>query len=316
MKNLVVPLLGAVSIVSTGTVAWLLATPPSVDPRTVKLEAELQEARQTIAKLKADLASKTAAPAAIASSSGAASADPAAPGGASNPAVPAPPANFREMLKNPGMRTLIEQQQAAQIEIGYGKLFERLRLSPEEREHFKKLLTARQKVMTDIGLQMMDSNTTDQKRQELIAESERQQAAYTDTIKQFLNEQQDYAVFQSWERSLPERTTFDAIGRGLFNASAEPLSPEQEERLLNLMAETRASNSGPGINAQTNGDPSKVTEEMLNQQIEQVKARNQIILERASEFLTPGQLRTQQSYLDQALTLAKSGQWFLRGAGR
>lgn len=305
MKNIVVPILGAVSIVSTGALAWLLATPPSVDPRAVKLESELKEARQAIANLKAELARKPAAPAAP----GIASAPAPAPGPlATSPDAETPgKKNLREMFSTPEMRAVLDQQQAAQIELGYSQLFAQLNLAPEEREHFKKLLIARQKIQTDMSLQLLDPNLSEAKRQELIAEVKHQMSVYDTTIKSFLNDDNDFKNFHQWEATQPERTQFDTVGRSLFAASSEPLSQSQEQQLINLMAEARQSTGG-GLNDMTGTNPNNLTDEIIARHKEQSDALPRIVSERAEAagFLTPGQQQTLNSYLNQLRVMADS----------
>lgn len=306
MKNIVVPILGAVSIVSTGAVAWLLATPASVDPRATKLEADLKEARQTITSLKAELARKATAPAVVASAPATSVADPTP--GDTAPSSPGDQGDLRKMFSNPAMRAVLEQQQAAQVEVGYGRLFEHLQLTSEEREHFKKLLTGRQQLQTDLGLQLMDPNLTPEKRQELMTEAKNQLAVYDATIKKFLNDDNDYKTYRQWEDTQPERVQFDTIGRSLFASSSEPLSQPQEQQLINLMAEVRKSpNSIGGLNDQTGTDPTKLTDEMIAQQMQQIESNARIVSERAETFLSPGQQQTLKKYLEQMKTVSKSG---------
>lgn len=310
MKNIVVPILGAISIISTGAVAWLLATPPSVDPRASKLESELQEARQTIAKLKAELARKPVAETVVAASSAPTASDPAAP---TAPVMP----NMKERLSNPAMRQMIDSQQAAQVELGYGKLFEILRLSPEDKENFKKLLIARQKMQTDLSLQMMDPNLTPERRQQISDEAKQQASVYEATIKDFLNEAQDFQTFQEWDNTQPERTAFDTMGRNLFAASAEPLSGSQEQQLVSLMAEVRRSpDSIGGLNDQTGGDPSKVNDQVIQRQMEQLDTNHRIITERAGSFMTETQRQTLKTYLDQMKAITKNGMEMFRSANK
>ncbi|MEN3943602.1 hypothetical protein WJU23_20050 [Prosthecobacter sp. SYSU 5D2] len=314
MKNLLIPVLGAVSIISIGAVAWLLATPASVDPRSVKLESELQEARQTIAKLRAELARKPAAQPAS-TQLGSAATDSPAPATAATDSQ----GNLQEMLRTPAMRAVIDEQQAAQIEVGYAQLFEHLGLNPEERQNFKQLLTARQKALTDLSLQLMNPNLTPEQRQELIAEAKNQQSVYNASIQKFLNEPRDYQTFQQWEAVQPERTQYDTIGRSLFGASGEPLSPEQEQRLFTLMAQVRTSPSSVGgLNDQTGTDPNLLTDEVIAQQLRQIQDNHRIVAERAQEFLTAGQRQTLNSYLQQLEAMSRSSinvsKMILRGA--
>lgn len=323
MKNLIVPILGAVSIVSTGAVAWLLATPPSVDPRTVKLESELQEAKQTIARLKSELARKPAALSIGSSVTDGASSEPAASVAAPKPGANGvvPSGNLREMLTNPDMRKMLSEQQAAQIEVGFGQLFEELRLTPEERTNLKELLTSRQNIITDLSLQLMDPNLTPEKRKELMDEAKHQQSVYAASIREFLNSPEDWNKFVQWEDTMPERTYFNTMGRGLFNASSEPLSTPQEQQLLQLMAEVRKSPTAAApLNEMAGGDPSKITPEMIQQQIVQVESNNRIIREKAEAFMSPTQLTTLDNFLAQMKAMAqnsiRTSEMILRGASQ
>lgn len=323
MKNLIVPILGAVSIVSTGAVAWLLATPPSVDPRTVKLESELQEAKQTIARLKSELARKPASlpiGTGVADASGSEStASATAPKPGANGVVPS--GNLREMLTNPEMRKMLSEQQAAQIEVGFGQLFEELRLTPEERTNLKELLTARQNILTDLSLQLMDPNLSPEKRKELMDEAKHQQSVYAASIREFLNSPEDWNKFVQWEDTMPERTYFNTMGRGLFSASSEPLSGPQEQQLLQLMADVRKNPSATApLNELTGGDPSKLTPEMIQQQLVQIDSNNRIIRERAEAFMSPSQLTTLDNFLAQMRAVAqnsiRTSEMILRGVSQ
>ncbi|HRJ10110.1 MAG TPA: hypothetical protein PK490_18230, partial [Prosthecobacter sp.] len=55
MKNLLLVLIGLATLGSVLALAWVLGTPAAPDPRVAQLEAELKEARRTIATLKRDL---------------------------------------------------------------------------------------------------------------------------------------------------------------------------------------------------------------------------------------------------------------------
>lgn len=307
MKNIVIPILGAVSIVSTGAVAWLLASPPSVDPRLAKLESELKEARQTIAKLQGDLNKKSAATNLPITSTGNLTLNPTTPPtGAS--AAAGGPQNLSQVYSTPAMREVIDKQQAAQIEVGYAQLFEQLRLTPEEREHLKTLLTSRQKVLTDFNVQLLDPNLSPERRSQLINEARNQHSLYEATLKKFFNDDNDWNTFAHWENTQPERTQFNTVGRSLFNASSEPLSQTQEQQLIDLMAQVRMSpDSVGGINDQTGTDPNKLTDEVIARQLQQIETNQRLITERSQAFLTPAQQVTLQSYLTQMQAMAKSG---------
>ncbi len=302
MKNAALVLLGLTSAGSLLALAWVLGRSPEPDPRLAVLETELTEAKRTIASLKRELERRAERPA---PPPVAAAQAPAAPAAA--PASPSR-AGLREMMNAPGMREAMERQQALQIDIAYARLFDQLQLSPQEREHFKKLLVERQKTQTELSLKLMDDTLTSAQRQEIGEQIDRQRTAFDDTIRQFLNHDDDWQSFQHWEKTLPERSQYEMLGKGLFASSAEPLSAQQEQQLIDLMAEVRARpGSGGNLAGKTNLDPSLLTDDLVKRQLQQIEVNGRIVAERAAEFLTPAQLQTLKTYQEQTASMTKTG---------
>lgn len=302
MKHAALVLLGLTSAGSLLALAWVLGRSPEPDPRLAVLETELSEAKRTIASLKRELERRAEQPppAPVA----------AAPAPAAPAAAPAPTgrAGLREMMNAPGMREAMERQQALQIDIAYAKLFDQLQLSPQEREHFKKLLVERQKTQTELSLKLMDEKLTSAQRQEIGQQIDQQRTAFDETIRQFLNHDDDWQSFQHWEKTLPERTQYEMLGKGLFASSPEPLSAQQEQQLIDLMAEVRARpGSGGNLAGKTNLDPSLLTDDLIKRQLQQIEVNGRIVAERAAEFLSPAQLQTLKSYQEQTASMTKTG---------
>ncbi len=302
MKNAALVLLGLTSAGSLLALAWVLGRTPEPDPRLAVLETELTEAKRTIASLKRELERRAEQPppAPLA----------AAPAPAAPAAAPAPTgrAGLREMMNAPGMREAMERQQALQIDIAYARLFDQLQLSPQEREHFKKLLVERQKTQTELSLKLMDDKLTSAQRQAIGEQIDQQRTAFDDTIRQFLNHDDDWQSFQHWEKTLPERTQYEMLGKGLFASSPEPLSAQQEQQLIDLMAEVRARpGSGGNLAGKTNLDPSLLTDDLIQRQLQQIEVNGRIVAERAAEFLSPAQLQTLKSYQEQTASMTKTG---------
>jgi hypothetical protein len=303
MKHAALVLLGLTSAGSLLALAWVLGRSPAPDPRLAVLETELSEAKRTIASLKRELERRAEQP-------------PPAPVAAA-PALAAPAeaaaaatgkGGLREMMNAPGMREAMERQQALQIDIAYAKLFDQLQLSPQEREHFKKLLVERQKTQTELSLKLMDDKLTSAQRQAIGQQIDQQRTAFDETIRQFLNHDDDWQSFQQWEKTLPERTQYEMLGKGLFASSPEPLSTQQEQQLIDLMAEVRARpGSGGNLAGKTNLDPSLLTEELIKRQLQQIEVNGRIVAERAAEFLTPAQLQTLKAYQEQTASMTKTG---------
>jgi hypothetical protein len=292
--------------------AWVLGTPAPVDPRMARLEADLKEARQTITQLRRELAEKAALPAPTASASpkiDIASADGSAPNG-SPTATPlgGQAGALREMLKNPAMRAMMEQQQAMQVEASYARLMDQLQLTDEEKTHFKKLLVDKQKLETELGMKMLDPNLSPEERKQIVAQAEKNKKTYDDAIKTFLNNDGDWNTFQAYEDTKPERSSYDTMGRTLFASSSEPLTQQQEQILMNTMVQVRKSPTPEqAALSKSLQDPSQINTANITRLLEMMKQNNQRILEQSAANMTPGQLKILEQYLAQNLRNTETG---------
>ena len=271
--------LAVLSIACVITLSWVLATPHDADPRVASLETDLKAAKQKISDLQQELSRRPPPP---------------APGALANVKAPPPGnelastlasnnhqpllkgANLREMMANPAMRTMMEQQQAIQIDVGYSRLFEYLKLTDEERVNLKALLVERQKAATEIGMKTMDPNLTDEDRRKLAEDLRQEKLKYDASIKTFLNNTDDWGAFLNWEDTQPERSSLDAIGRNLFSASGEPLTQQQETQLINLMSNTRK-NAPP---------PTGAGPQAMQLQLQQMEAHSKAVFNGAPSFLS------------------------------
>jgi len=307
MKALTIAL-AVTNIASIIALAWILGTPAPDDPRLARLEADLKEARQTISQLRRDLANRPVSSAPAPTSTASSNMAIETPAAASAPAQGGTAGALREMMKNPAMRDLLGQQQAAQIETGYARLFEYLKLNDEEKAHFKKLLTERAKIEADLGLKLLDPNLTPQQRQQLLAEADKNKSAFDETIRGFLNNDADWNNFQSFEATRPERTQFETMGRGLFAATGEPLSGQQEDQLIQLMAQIRQNPSPEQAQLAKNMQNSgAMNDTNLKSYLDFQKASNARALEQAASFLSQPQLKALQTYQEQLLGSLESG---------
>ena len=293
--------------------AWVLGMPAPIDPRVARLETDLKEARQTISQLRRELAEKPA-PSSLRTMTSAPTIDaPSAAGSAANASPTATPIGgqagaLREMLKNPAMRAMMEQQQAMQVEASYARLMDQLQLTDEEKAHFNKLLVDKQKVETDLGMKILDPNLSPDQRKQIVAQAEKNKKTYDDAIKTFLNNDSDWNNFQAYEDTKPERTSFDAMGRTLFASSSEPLTQQQEQILMNTMTQVRKSPTPEqAALSKSLQDPSQINDININRLLEMMRQNNQRILEQSANTMTPGQLRTLEQYLAQNLKNTETG---------
>ena len=143
---------------------------------------------------------------------------------------PEGPANFlAQMMKNPEMRQMMEQQQRMAMEMLYAPLFKQLNLTPEEAERFKELLYTNQMENINIASELMgEGKNISEIQPEIAAKQEQMQ----DQIKSLLGEDK-YQQFQEYNQTVGERVMLDQFGKQL------DLEPSQTEQLLTLFKEEK-----------------------------------------------------------------------------
>jgi hypothetical protein len=324
MKTLAVVLVALlVSVISLS--GWMLAQPNPLNGEIAKLEKELHDARGEIAKLKADLTTQQKEATARSLAQTAAATVPTGEPGADVPANDGktPPAagaaakgtgmkgmmsEVRKMMENPGMKEVIRQQNLAQMDMRYGRLFESFQLNPEEKENFKQLLSARLAAETDMGLKMMDENLTPDQKKQIAADLTTAMKASDEAIKTFLGNDEDYKTFQHWEDTQPERLQFDMLGgRSYFSAAGEPLSPDQEQKLIDVMAAIRKSpDKLPDLSKPENFSLENITDEMIQQQLQKADRDAQTVAQNAAGFLSTTQLQSLAKMQQQMRTMTEA----------
>lgn len=294
-----------------GAIGWLLARPNPHVKEMASLEAQLTKAKATIQTLKSELASIPPPSNQIASTQDspnpATSTDPTATDVQSS--KPTKPGNaFRDMMKAPGMKEVIIQQQRSQLGIQYGGLIEQFDLDDEERAHFEELLLKKQTEQMELGLKMMEEGVTPEDRKRLAAELQQTQKETDEAIRQFLNDDEDWKTYQDWEDSKPERTQLQMFGKSLFDTSDQPLSPDQESLLIQSMTRARKAPSPPGEPTMPSSNSFEaVSAENVGRLMASQKAKNELVLQEAASFMSPEQIETLKRFQEQQMTMTETG---------
>lgn len=303
------------ALVFAGIAAGLLASRPTDQTtRVAELELKLKTAEDEIAYLKAQAleAAKTKKSAVSRAASGAADdKTAAASGGATAPRAGGKEANFPESMakiyQDPKMRETMKAQQMVQIEMQYAKLIGNLQLDPQEASHFKQLLSDRLTDRTELGFKMMDKAMTPDQRKSASAEYDAKKKASDEAIRTFLNSDEDYKSFEHWEDTEQERMQL-VMGRGAFDGAGVPLSLEQEEQLINLMADVRKRPSDvPNWSDPKSIDPTKMSEDFTAKMMVQLKAQHEAVRNDAARFLTAEQIQALVKMQEQMLTMTEAG---------
>ncbi len=321
MKNALIILLLATLAACIAGGGWMLSRPNPASAELARLESDLKSARAEIGRLKGESARLNAAPRRRALISAppvaggaipATTPDGAAPGPdkpAAGPAGKSGANAFREMMKAPGMKEMMKQQTLAQMDMLYGRLFASFELNPEERENFKQLLAARTGAQTEMGLKMMDENLTPEQKKQITADYEAAKKVSDESIKTFLGNDEDYKTYQHWEDTQPERMAVEMMGgRSHFATAGEPLSPDQEQKLVDVMAAVRkAPSTVPDLSKPENVWGRGLSDEMIQQQLEKFDRDASTVAQNAAGFMSATQLTALGKMQQQFRSMAEAG---------
>jgi len=214
---------------------------------------------------------------------------------------------WAEMLQKPEMREMAKQQQIAMMDSQYSGLFARFNFDEAEKADFKRLLSDRQSAEMDLGIKVMNGDLNADQRNALANESEAAKKAVDARIREFLNSDEDYAVFEKWEETKGERMRLD-MGRNIFASSGEPLSPAQEDQLINTMHDvSRRPTDTPDLSKPQNFDPANMTPADIERQLAAQDKKAQAVLEASAAFLSPKQLESLGTMQKQWRSMSEAG---------
>jgi hypothetical protein len=193
------------------------------------------------------------------------------------------------MMGNPAMRDMIVAQQKASLDLLFKGLYEKLSLNPEELENFKGLLTDLQMVNVESGMKLMGEDLTPSEREALFKQMKVDQDAAKGRIKEFLNDESDFAYYEFYSNTLNERMSASGLGKTLGEKGI-PLAADQEESLVQLMYDERQKvDFEYDYSDQYNFDPTTLSEESLTRYFEQQAELQENIAASAGTLLTPEQ---------------------------
>lgn len=212
-----------------------------------------------------------------------------------------------EVLRTPEMKELVKQQNLAQLDMFYGGLFKKFQLTGAELEDFKKLLAERVQAEGEFSLQAMGgvSSSRDARAAQKALKDARD--ANDAKIRTFLNNEEDYLAYQSWEQSRPERMLL-ALGLSTFSGQGEPLSSAQEDQLVSAMLGARMRRSDvPDLTKPENLSPENLSVDSIARILGSYDAQAQEVVAAASVFLSPRQLEALKVMQQQQKTMQEAG---------
>ncbi len=231
------------------------------------------------------------------------------------PKAPTPSA----ALQDPRVHDAILAQQANAAAVIFADLFKHLQLSPDQRDRLLKLLVEKQTNQAEYSLKMMDASLSNAARSQLVQQLQTANDSADAQIRDFFNNDADYAFYQSYVQQEPERMEVSALTDTLASANL-PLDPAQADALVNLMYQERANFKFTlDFYDQTKLNPQSITGPAADTFLQEQEQLQNQIAQRAAGMLTSEQMtifrqnqanmrQLMQTNLTMARQLAVSGQ--------
>ncbi|MDB6139023.1 MAG: hypothetical protein JWO94_2095 [Verrucomicrobiaceae bacterium] len=310
MKNSILIPVVTLFIAVAATAGFFLARSDDPQASVVRqLQAELVKTRDEMGRLKMERDHLVAS--ARKTEPGVTAGEPATqPLLATAQAVPEPAASSgdpRKLTGAPAVREMLHKQQELQVDMTYGRLFQKFALTDEQQTAFKRLLSASLAAQTDIKMKMMDPNITEAGRKAVAAQLDMEKQQSDAAIHQFLNNEDDFNTYKGWEDTKQERLQLQ-LGGANFDMAGVPLTDDQREQLVAAMASARKS---PGTVPDPN-DPRNVSLDSLNSDgisraLAMQDANDGKVLNNAAGFLSPPQVEALKKMQQQMRVLIEAG---------
>lgn len=207
------------------------------------------------------------------------------------------------MADLPEFQRMLALQQRGRVEEKYADLFRKLKLTPGELARLQTLLGDRQGAFADAMMAARAQGLTGHEARELAGKVARTtQKEITESIKSLLGPEQ-FNRLQSYERTAPQRTAVDQLADRL-SYTTDPLTPRQQERLVQTLANTDVRKATRTVNAAARAAGEPVTKTKATESIAALpgsvaglgidNGRSVAItsdaIERAGAFLSPSQV--------------------------
>lgn len=195
------------------------------------------------------------------------------------------------LVKSPMMQKIMASQTTAVLQMTYGRLMDHLELSGEEREYLQRLLVEKQTNLQNLGMQLMNPGLSGDDRSAIMTNLTEAWKSGEAKIREFLNDEADYAYYQIYNKQEPERKEV-----GMFEGSlkeGELLDAATSDALANLQSESRKNFpfTVDFYNQENFGKPGILNSGAVQTFLDEQTKFQAGVAEKAADLLSPAQLQ-------------------------
>ncbi len=199
--------------------------------------------------------------------------------------------SMSQMMDNPTMSKVMEASQRGAVGVLYSDLMEYLDLDREETKYFMDLLMSRQMKNVELAIKMMSGELSEEEKKVLTEEIKTVGETVKEEIEAFLNNPEDVAEWEFYEKTMGERMMLSQVDQKLSAADAT-LSDEAYRELLGMMHDEKkdfqfTSNLHDDKNMDLSAE--RFSTENLQNFASDIEQLNGNIIQRAQGMLTPEQ---------------------------
>ncbi len=208
-----------------------------------------------------------------------------------------------DMFKGEEGKKMLKMQSEMGARMMYGDFTKKL--DPATADAVMALLAERQGMMASAGIEAMSANDP-KAAQAKIAE---QKAEFDKKLTGMIGKDK-MTDLESYERTVGDRMMFGQV-ESQFSAAGTPLTPDQREGVLSLMAQERMKTPRSALE-QGNSDPTEgmralQDEKVVSAWLKSEEELHQRLVTKASSILSPDQLNTYTKSLQQMRDMQKFG---------
>jgi hypothetical protein len=150
----------------------------------------------------------------------------------------APPeaGDMAKLLRDPAVRQAMRARADAQLELIYGDYFKKLGLDETKRDALLAILKERQGTQTDLGLSVFDKKQSPAERKAIAEKLSRSAKEAGSKLREMLGK--DYAAFEQFEKSAPEREQM-AFFSSMLKEKNIALDEAGEKKILDVVFQER-----------------------------------------------------------------------------